>query len=335
MASSTVISTEGQTDAAGGAHLIVVSNRLPVTLEQKGSDWSFKLSSGGLVSALSGLKREMSFTWVGWPGKDFGAEDRTKIDSLLQENSCSAVYLDDETAEQYYNGFANSILWPLFHYHPGEMMFEETAWDAYQRANEAFAAALAAVVKEGDLVWIQDYHLMLLPRMLRGLLDRSGRRGVKIGWFLHTPFPSSELYRILPVRRQILEGVLAADLLGFHTYDYARHFLSSCTRILGLQTTGESVDAGGRVVRVGTFPIGIDPSKFSEALQTAEVRGRLGELERRFAGERVIVGVDRLDYIKGVPQKLLAFEHFLSAHPEHVGRVVLVQVAVPSRGDVE
>ncbi|KAJ2766869.1 Trehalose-6-P synthase/phosphatase complex synthase subunit, partial [Coemansia linderi] len=107
MASSTVISTEGQTDAAGGAHLIVVSNRLPVTLEQKGSDWSFKLSSGGLVSALSGLKREMSFTWVGWPGKDFGAEDRTKIDSLLQENSCSAVYLDDETAEQYYNGFAN------------------------------------------------------------------------------------------------------------------------------------------------------------------------------------------------------------------------------------
>ncbi|KAJ1913049.1 Trehalose-6-P synthase/phosphatase complex synthase subunit, partial [Coemansia sp. S17] len=109
------------------------------------------------------------------------------------------------------------ILWPLFHYHPGEMMFEETAWDAYQRANEAFAQSLAAVVKDGDLVWIQDYHLMLLPRMLRGLLDSSGRRGVKIGWFLHTPFPSSELYRILPVRRQILEGVLAADLLGFHT----------------------------------------------------------------------------------------------------------------------
>ncbi|KAJ2099164.1 Trehalose-6-P synthase/phosphatase complex synthase subunit, partial [Coemansia sp. S100] len=330
------VSAENQADeAAAGAHLIVVSNRLPVTLEQKGSEWSFKLSSGGLVSALSGLKREMSFTWVGWPGKDFGADDRVKIDNLLKENACSAVYLDDETAELYYNGFANSILWPLFHYHPGEMMFEETAWDAYQRANEAFAQSLAAVVKDGDLVWIQDYHLMLLPRMLRGLLDSSGRRGVKIGWFLHTPFPSSELYRILPVRRQILEGVLAADLLGFHTYDYARHFLSSCTRILGLQTAGDSVDAGGRVVRVGTFPIGIDPSKFSEALATDEVRGRLGELERRFAGERVIVGVDRLDYIKGVPQKLLAFEQFLSQRGDGAERVVLVQVAVPSRGDVE
>ncbi|KAJ2657876.1 Trehalose-6-P synthase/phosphatase complex synthase subunit [Coemansia sp. RSA 1199] len=317
------------------AHLIVVSNRLPVTLAQNGSEWSFKLSSGGLVSALSGLKREMSFTWVGWPGKDFGESDRVKIDSLLRENSCGAVYLDDETAELYYNGFANSILWPLFHYHPGEMIFEEAAWDAYQRANRAFAEALLDMVKDGDLVWIQDYHLMLLPRMLRGMLDARGLTGVKIGWFLHTPFPSSELYRILPVRRSILEGVLAADLLGFHTYDYARHFLSSCTRILGLASAPTSVEAEGRTVHVGTFPIGIDPGKFAEALQTDTVQRRLSELERRFDGARVVVGVDRLDYIKGVPQKFLAFEHFLSEHPEHVGHVVLVQVAVPSRGDVE
>ncbi|KAJ1902220.1 Trehalose-6-P synthase/phosphatase complex synthase subunit [Kickxella alabastrina] len=317
------------------AHLIVVSNRLPVTLAQSEDKWSFQLSSGGLVSALSGLKREMSFTWVGWPGKDFGAEDRVKIDSLLKENSCSAVYLDDETAENYYNGFANSILWPLFHYHPGEMMFEEVAWDAYQRANMAFATALLDVVKDGDLVWIQDYHLMLLPQMLRALLDERGLKSVKIGWFLHTPFPSSELYRILPVRRQILEGVLAADLLGFHTYDYARHFLSSCTRILGLQTSPNFVETDKRLVHVGTFPIGIDPTKFAEALATKEVQSRLGEFERKFDGMKVIVGVDRLDYIKGVPQKLLAFEHFLSQCPEYVGRAVLVQVAVPSRGDVE
>ncbi|KAJ2784728.1 Trehalose-6-P synthase/phosphatase complex synthase subunit [Coemansia javaensis] len=317
------------------ARLIVVSNRLPVTLAQDGDEWSFKLSSGGLVSALSGLKREMSFTWVGWPGKDFGAEDRKKIDALLHENSCSAVYLDDETAEQYYNGFANSILWPLFHYHPGEMNFEEVAWDAYQRANMAFAEALLDVVQDGDLVWVQDYHLMLLPRMLRQMLDARGLRGVKIGWFLHTPFPSSELYRILPVRREILEGVLAADLLGFHTYDYARHFLSSCTRILGLAATPNSVESDGRVVHVGTFPIGIDPEQFAVALGTEPVRQRLGEFERQFAGMRVVVGVDRLDYIKGVPQKLLAFEHLLASHPEYVGKVVLVQVAVPSRGDVE
>ncbi|KAJ2369653.1 Trehalose-6-P synthase/phosphatase complex synthase subunit, partial [Coemansia sp. RSA 2607] len=210
-------STSSNDKSSDMAHLIVVSNRLPVTLKQNGSEWSFQLSAGGLVSALSGLKREMSFTWVGWPGKDFGQEDRIKINSLLKENSCSAVYLDDETAELYYNGFANSILWPLFHYHPGEMIFEEVAWDAYQRANQAFAESLVEVVKDGDLVWIQDYHLMLMPLMLRKLLDERGLKSVKIGWFLHTPFPSSELYRILPVRKEILEGVLAADLLGFHT----------------------------------------------------------------------------------------------------------------------
>ncbi|KAJ2757392.1 Trehalose-6-P synthase/phosphatase complex synthase subunit, partial [Coemansia nantahalensis] len=271
-------------DDAGSdqARLIVVSNRLPVTLSRSGSEWTFKLSSGGLVSALSGLKREMSFTWVGWPGSDFGSDDRRKINSLLQENSCSAVYLDDETAELYYNGFANSILWPLFHYHSGEMIFEEAAWDAYQRANAAFANALLDVVKDGDLVWIQDYHLMLLPRMLRQLLDARGLRRVKIGWFLHTPFPSSELYRILPVRSEILEGVLSADLLGFHTHDYARHFLSSCTRILGLTTTTSAVESDGRMVHVGTFPIGIEPGQFVDALQTEVVKDRLAEFERKF-----------------------------------------------------
>ncbi|KAJ2555301.1 Trehalose-6-P synthase/phosphatase complex synthase subunit [Coemansia sp. RSA 1933] len=228
-----------------------------------------------------------------------------------------------------------SILWPLFHYHPGEMVFEEVAWDAYQRANKAFADSIVDIVKDGDLVWIHDYHLMLMPLMLRQLLDERGLKGVKIGWFLHTPFPSSELYRILPVRKEILEGVLAADLLGFHTYDYARHFLSSCARILGLRTTPDVVETETRMVHVGTFPIGIDPTTFAEALQTAEVKRRLGEFEAKFSGSKVIVGVDRLDYIKGVPQKLLAFEQFLSEFPQFVGKVVLVQVAVPSRGDVE
>ncbi|KAJ1963626.1 Trehalose-6-P synthase/phosphatase complex synthase subunit [Dipsacomyces acuminosporus] len=329
------MSVSSSSASADPSRLIVVSNRLPVTLTQSDNEWSFKLSSGGLVSALSGLKKEMSFTWVGWPGMDFGPDDRRKIDSLLVENSCAAVYIDEETAELYYNGFANSILWPLFHYHPGEVTFEEPAWDAYQRANQAFSDSLIEIVKDGDLVWVQDYHLMLLPRLLRKALDERGLKGVKIGWFLHTPFPSSELYRILPVRKEILEGVLSADLLGFHTYDYARHFLSSCTRILGLQTSPDTVETAERTVHVGTFPIGIDPTKFTEALETDAVQKRLGEFERQFDGTQVIVGVDRLDYIKGVPQKFLAFEDFLTKHPQYVGKVVLVQVAVPSRGDVE
>jgi trehalose-6-phosphate synthase len=157
----------------------------------------------------------------------------------------------------------DSILWPLFHYHPGEINFDEAYWEAYQQANQAFADAISSLVQEGDLVWVHDYHLMLLPAMLRQILDPLGVN-VKIGFFLHTPFPSSEIYRILPVRRQVLLGVLHCNLIGFHTYDYARHFLSSCTRILGVRTMPNGVEFEGRKVHVGTFPVGIDPEKFNE-----------------------------------------------------------------------
>lgn len=163
----------------------------------------------------------------------------------------------------------------------------------------------------------------------------NGKEGVKIGWFLHTPFPSSEIYRILPVRREILLGVLQCDLIGFHTYDYARHFLSSCTRILGLPTMPNGVAFEGRYAHVGTFPIGIEPMQFVEGLQKPKVTARLDQLLKRFEGVKVIIGVDRLDYIKGVPQKLHALEIFLAQHPEWIGKVVLVQLAIPSRGDVE
>ncbi|KAJ1916209.1 Trehalose-6-P synthase/phosphatase complex synthase subunit [Mycoemilia scoparia] len=328
----------GQDNGGSGgrqSRLIVVSNRLPVTLSKTdGGKWAVKLSSGGLVSALSGLKKEMSFTWVGWPGLDFPMSERPQIHDLMAENSCVPVFLDNETAELHYNGFSNSILWPLFHYHPGDIAFEDRVWEAYRRANQAFADAIWDMVQDGDLIWIHDYHLMLMPQMLREKLGPEVRN-VKIGWFLHTPFPSSEIYRILPVRKAILKGVLAADLLGFHTYDYARHFLSSCTRILGLSSTPDGLDVDGRVVRVGTFPIGIDPIKFTQALKTEPVKKRISDFERKFEGTRVIVGVDRLDYIKGVPQKFLAFEQFLTKYPKYIGNVVLVQVAVPSRGDVE
>lgn len=161
------------------------------------------------------------------------------------------------------------------------------------------------------------------------------KKDVKIGFFLHTPFPSSEIYRILPVREALLTGLLDCDLIGFHTYDYARHFLSSCSRILDTPTTPNGVDWNGRFVTVGAFPIGIDPEKFVEGLQRPKVQERIATLSRKFEGVKLIVGVDRLDYIKGVPQKLHALEVFLTEHPEWIGKIVLVQVAVPSRQDVE
>ncbi|KAJ1928883.1 Trehalose-6-P synthase/phosphatase complex synthase subunit [Tieghemiomyces parasiticus] len=292
------------------------------------------MSSGGLVSALDGLAKQMTFTWIGWPGVDFPEDDRRVIRSKLKDRDCVPVFLHDDLAELHYNGFSNSILWPLFHYHPGEISFDEDVWQAYQKANSLFADAICDIVQDGDLVWIQDYHLMLLPKMLR---ERMGpeKKNVKIGWFLHTPFPSSEIYRILPVRKEILLGVLSSDLLGFHTYDYARHFLSSCTRILGLSTMPNGVEFEGRMVHVGTFPIGIEPSKFTDGLQKPAIQERIATLEAQFKGKKVIVGVDRLDYIKGVPQKIHALEVFLEKHPEYQGKVVLVQVAVPSRSDVE
>ncbi|KIM58333.1 glycosyltransferase family 20 protein [Scleroderma citrinum Foug A] len=344
-------------------HLIVVANRLPVTITKDASgEYHFKMSSGGLVSALTGFKKSLSFTWIGWPGFFIPPKDRPLVDKrLMEEYSCQAVYLEDDIADRHYNGFSNSILWPLFHYHPGEMNFDEENWTGYRQANMRFAEAVRSQVTPGSMVWVQDYHLMLLPMMLRGLVDGSAggewqKRelskitegieesfatdkekvpGVKIGFFLHTPFPSSEIYRILPVRREILLGILFCDLIGFHTYDYARHFLSSCTRILGLPTMPNGVEFEGRLAHVGTFPIGIEPSSFIENLKKESVKSRVAQLEQRFAGVKLIVGVDRLDYIKGVPQKLHALELFLTQHPEWIGKVVLVQLAVPSRQDVE
>ncbi|KAJ3115023.1 Trehalose-6-P synthase/phosphatase complex synthase subunit [Phlyctochytrium bullatum] len=317
--------------------LLVVSNRLPITIKRdaSGTGWKLSMSSGGLVSALSGLKKDMSFTWFGWPGLEIVEKERAGLEKrLMDEYSAVPVFISDEMADMHYNGFSNSILWPLFHYHPGEITFNEDDWEAYQQANVAFADALIRQVNDGDLIWVHDYHLMLLPALLR---ERLGDRfpNVKIGFFLHTPFPSSEIYRILPVRRQVLLGVLQSDLVGFHTYDYARHFLSSCTRILGLQSSPNGVEFEGRHVHVGTFPIGIDPEKFIEGLKLPAITQRISFLEERFRGIKVLVGVDRLDYIKGVPQKLTAFEQFLNDHPEWVGKVVLIQVAVPSRQDVE
>ncbi|PSN64411.1 glycosyl transferase [Corynespora cassiicola Philippines] len=316
--------------------LLLVSNRLPITIKRsEDGKYDFSMSSGGLVSGLSGLSKSTKFQWYGWPGLEVPEEEVGHLkEQLYKEHSAVPIMLDDELADRHYNGFSNSILWPLFHYHPGEITFDESAWQAYTEANRLFAKAIAKDVQDNDMVWVHDYHLMLLPAMLREEIG-SSKKNVKLGFFLHTPFPSSEIYRILPVRNDVLLGVLHCDLIGFHTYDYARHFLSSCSRILGLATTPNGVEFQGKVVTVGAFPIGIDPEKFDEGLKKPKVQERIATLERKFQGVKLIVGVDRLDYIKGVPQKLHALEVFLTEHPEWIGKVVLVQVAVPSRQDVE
>ncbi|OJJ46943.1 hypothetical protein ASPZODRAFT_151534 [Penicilliopsis zonata CBS 506.65] len=321
----------------GDSRLLLVSNRLPITIRRsEGGKYEFSMSSGGLVTGLSGLSKTTTFQWYGWPGLEV-PEDEVEIvqQRLNDEFNATAVFIDDKLADRHYNGFSNSILWPLLHYHPGEIVFDEGVWDAYREANQLFAKTIAEEARDGDLIWVHDYHLMLLPQLLREELQSAGKKNIRIGFFLHTPFPSSEIYRILPVRGQLLRGVLHCDLIGFHTYDYARHFLSSCAHILGLVTTPSSVKFEGRSVTVGAFPIGIDPDKFTEGLKNPKVQNRIASLESKFQGMKLMVSVDRLDYIKGIPQKLHALEVFLANHPEWVGKVVLVQVAVPSRQDVE
>ncbi|KAI6245882.1 Alpha,alpha-trehalose-phosphate synthase [Erysiphe necator] len=315
--------------------LLLVSNRLPITIKRKeDGSYAFSMSSGGLVTGLSGLLKTTTFQWYGWPGLEVPEAEAEQMAKRLSEDyEAVPVFIDEELADRHYNGFSNSILWPLFHYHPGEITFDELSWKAYIEVNRLFAKVVAQDVQDGDLIWVHDYHLMLLPEMLRK--EISSKKDVKIGFFLHTPFPSSEIYRILPVRQELLKSVLHCDLIGFHTYDYARHFLSSCSRILASQTTPNGVEHNGKHITVAAFPIGIDPEKFVEGLQKKSIQDRIAVLERKFEGVKLIVGVDRLDYIKGIPQKFHALEVFLTEHPEWIGKIVLVQVAIPSRQDVE
>lgn len=323
--------------AAGTARLLVVANRLPVSaVRDAAGNWQLQVSAGGLVSALMGVSNFRT-CWIGWPGVyvDPGPSRDALTAALAVEGYCP-VYLDPKTVDLHYNGFCNSVLWQLFHYVPLNMdsKLSETRtlqfqWAAHQEANRRFAQVVFDQYREGDVVWVQDYHLMLLPALLKQRYPR-----MKVGWFLHTPFPSSEIYRGLPVREEVLRAVLKADLIGFHTYDYARHFVSACTRILGLEGTPEGVEDNGSLTRVAAFPIGIDPDRFVRSLERPDVRSNIAKLLTRYAGRKVMLGVDRLDMIKGIPQKLLAFEKFLEEHPEWRDKVLLVQIAVPSRTDV-
>ncbi|GAM85661.1 hypothetical protein ANO11243_036680 [Dothideomycetidae sp. 11243] len=334
--------------------LILISNRLPITIKRSDrGDYTFNKSSGGLVSGISGLVKSKQFLWYGWPGLQIPENEISLVEQRLRdEHSAFPVFLDDDLADRHYNGFSNEILWALLHYHPGEITFDESAWAAYKAVNQLFADRISQDLQENDLVWIHDYHLMLLPAMIRENV-RQKKVNIKIGWFLHTPWPSSEIFRVLPVRREILQGVLQSDLVGFHTYDYARHFLSSCNRLLSVpipcassssmllindrvaSTTPNTINYEGRKITVGAFPIGIDPDKFINGLQQQETKDRMAHFRKEFGNVKLIIGCDRLDYIKGVPHKLHTFQYFLEQYPEMVGKVKLLQIAIPSREDVE
>ncbi len=304
--------------------VVIVSNRLPVRLVSQGGRTSFEPSSGGLVSALGSV--EDLRAWVGWPGAPVAPGRTRAVRRALERRKLHPVFLDEDEIEGFYGRICNDTLWPLFHYFVDRLRITEEAWQRYVDVNRRFAEAAAVAAGEDGRVWVHDFHLMLVPSMLR-----AARPELAVGFFLHIPFPSSEVYRLLPAREAVLRGLLGADYLSFQTADDARHFRSACLRVLGLDSSPDSIEVGGRQVGIGIDPIGIDTAGFTEALRDPATAADLAELERRFEGRSLIVGVERLDYTKGIGQKLRAFELFLERDPTRARSTTLLQVLVPSR----
>lgn len=319
---------------------IIVSNRLPVQIEKTDDNFEIHPSSGGLATGLKSVHGEGNSIWIGWPGIKEEALDQTEkkiIGKRLHEKGFEAVHLNTQEMDDFYYGLSNTCLWPLFHYFTEFTHFDENQWNSYREVNQKFADAIIENSIEDDIIWIHDYQLLLCPAMVR-----EKRPNVCIGFFLHIPFPSFEIFRIFPKREELLKGMLGADLLGFHTYDYQRHFISSVTRILRLTANFNELNYSGRNVVVNTFPMGIDYAKFkSFALkhqaqkeeEKSELRKQL-EIHKKDNDALLILSIDRLDYTKGVVNRLEAFEQFLEQHPEHIGKARLIMLAVPSRSNV-
>src|SRR5437773_804386 len=311
--------------------LIIVSNRLPLSLTREGGEVRLEQSAGGLATGLAGPHERLGGLWVGWPGSTeaLSKDERARIARQLSDHRAVPVWLDPDEVKRFYEGFSNGVLWPLFHYLINQVPLHVRDWGAYERANRRFAEVVAAHHRPGDLVWVHDYHLMLVPQLVRELVP-----GARIGFFLHIPFPGSEVFRTLPNRERLLEGMLGADLVGFHTAAYMRHFASSLLRILGIAVDVDRAQLEERTVRLGVFPMGIDAARFARVAADPEVAREVSAL--RGSGDcAVLLAIDRLDYTKGIPRRLLAFDRLLRRHPSLREHVRLIQVAVPSRTHIE
>ncbi len=309
---------------------IIVSNRLPVRITQEKSEFIYQPSEGGLATGLGSIYKEGDNIWIGWPGLNVpNAEHRKDIVTNLAKESMRPVFLTASEIEEYYEGFSNETLWPNFHYFNQYIVFNEDLWKAYQKVNRKFAKEIAEVLEPEDTVWVHDYQLLLLPQMIREYAPKA-----TIGFFLHIPFPSYESFRLLPWRRELLQGMLGSDFLGFHTYDDMRHFLSSVNRLAGLGNSNSRIDVDNRKVLVDALPMGIDYEKYESAASHPETLSREVRYRTGIGNQRLMLSIDRLDYSKGIPERLKAFELFLERNPGFQGKVSLLMIVVPSRDKV-
>jgi trehalose 6-phosphate synthase/phosphatase len=315
------------------SRILIIANRLPFNIIKRTGDFHFRPSPGGLATGLSSLSESYEKLWIGWPGittEKLTNKDRELIRERLSPEKCRPVFLSRKQIDHYYLGFCNKTIWPLFHYFPLRTIYEEQFWKTYKHVNQIFCDETTKIAQKGDTIWVHDYQLMLLPKLLREKLPE-----LEIGFFMHIPWPSFELFRLIPWREEILNGLLGADLIGFHTYDYARHFLSSICRILGLEHTLGKVNVGNRLLKIDAFPMGIDYKKYSKAIDDTTVQSDVKKIQAKAKKRKIIISIDRLDYTKGIIQRLEAFDLFLCENPEYKEKVLLIMVAVPSRTGVQ
>jgi trehalose 6-phosphate synthase/phosphatase len=306
------------------SRLLIVSNRLPVTARVERGDVILTQSAGGLATAMRGPHEKLDALWIGWPGS---SSDDPRIDERLRAMRTVPLHLSEEQIAGYYDGFSNGVLWPLFHYLIDTVQLDaQRDWESYVEVNRVFADAVVEQYRARDRVWVHDYQLALVPQMIREKIPDA-----RIGFFLHIPFPSSEVFRLLPWREQILRGLLGSDLVGFHTASFRHNFAYSAARVLGLEPDVDTVAYDDRVVRLGVYPISIDVGQFESLARDPAVQAKAREIRDAHPDHQLVIGIDRFDYTKGIPRRLLAFERLL----EQTKNVRLIQLAVPTRENVD
>lgn len=321
--------------------LILVTNELPyvITRDDKG-ELIPGIKETGLPIGMSPYNMEKNCIWFGSPGvdkEDLNKQERVDMVQLLRDLNCYPVCLTREERRKYLDGFCHRTIWPLFHYFTQNAIYDDKHWEAYVKTNRRFADTVYEHLEDGDRVWIQNYQLMLLPGLIR-----KKNLNISIGFFLHIPFPSYEIFRLLPWRTEILEGLLGADLVGFHTYDYERHFMSCVRRLLGYDSVLNRIHLEERIVKVEFFPLGVDYQKFHtttlqklSSTSISPLRKTLMDQNLIGDGKKIILSIDRLDYTKGIARRLRAFELFLEKYSKYRGKVNLLLYVTPSRESVE
>ena len=320
---------------------IIISNRLPLQINLENDELKVTPSVGGLATGLKSFHKDGDSIWIGWTGMTTEEIPEHFIDEVSEKakaEDCVAVNFTSEEMEGFYYGFSNRGIWPLFHYFMEFTEWDTWQWETYKKVNQKYADTVIEHYNEGDIIWVHDYQLLLVPNMIR-----EKEPNATIGFFNHIPFPSYEVFRTMPWRDEILTGMLGADLIGFHTYDYERHFLSSVSRILRHQVEFNEVSLPERLVKVDSFPMGIDYDKFESAAlkhfkktseEQSELQRRLDHHKNAAPDAKLILSIDRLDYTKGIANRIRAFEYFLEKYPQYIEKIRLVMLAVPSRSEV-